>query len=102
MEEAVTKDHPLRNANILCYALTGCVGGPAWLGKIEPFSKYPIFFYGDTREAMLLQAKEFIDKAILEFEADYWKNKEQYEKRLAHIKKVHADTKAKKEKDIAL
>lgn len=81
-------EHPLRNAKVIIYQKINESEGPEFIGKYEPFKTYPIFFHGKTVDDVEKMAKEFTDKAVAEFETNYWKNKETYNKRVAGMKKA--------------
>ena len=68
MEE---RQHPLRSARLVIYQRIEGNSGPAFFGKIEPFSVHPIYFHGSTVGAVEDQARTWCNEQADKHDAQW-------------------------------
>ena len=66
-----TKQHPMRDLEVIVYQRVVGGSGPLFIGKYEPFHVHPIFFQGNTQEEVFKKAKDFAEDAVAKHEATY-------------------------------
>ena len=81
--------HPFRSLELHTFERKDHNGsGPRWLAKFYPYTKFLVFFHGDTEADAVAEAEAFRADAIAKHEANY-------QSRMAAIEKARAARKKK-------